>query len=74
MREETVRVLGCHPNITVDDELSAKTLLKKLNEGNYDDVPNQIKRWNKAGGQTLAGLTKRRASEAHLFETGEVVH
>jgi len=50
------------------------TLLKRLNESNYEDVPAQIKRWNKAGGQELAGLTKRRASEAHLFATGEVVH
>ena len=50
------------------------TLLKRLNESNFEDVPAQIKRWNKAGGQELAGLTKRRASEAHLFATGEVVH
>ena len=50
------------------------TLLKRLNEGNFEDVPSQIKRWDKAGGQTLSGLTKRRASEAHLFATGEVVH
>jgi len=50
------------------------TLLKRLNKSNYEDVPNQIKRWDKAGGKTLSGLTKRRASEAHLFATGEVVH
>ena len=48
------------------------TLLKRLNESNFEDVPEQIKRWNKAGGQELAGLTKRRASEANLFATGEV--
>ena len=47
------------------------TLLKRLNEGNFDDVPNQIKRWDKAGGQQLAGLTKRREAEARHFEGEE---
>jgi GH24 family phage-related lysozyme (muramidase) len=26
-------------------------------------------KWDKAGGKTLAGLTRRRAAEAKLFET-----
>ena len=47
------------------------TLLKRLNESNFEDVPNQIKRWDKAGGQQLAGLTKRRAAEARHFEGEE---
>ena len=47
--------------------LKQSTMLKVLNESNYDEVPEQIKRWNKASGQVLAGLVKRRAAEAELF-------
>jgi GH24 family phage-related lysozyme (muramidase) len=34
-----------------------------------DQVPQQIPRWNRAGGQVLAGLTRRRAAEVALWET-----
>ena len=47
--------------------LRASTLLKVLNSGNYSDVPEQIMRWNKAGGKVLEGLTRRRQAEANLF-------
>jgi lysozyme len=43
------------------------TLLKELNNGNYQAVPIEIKRWNKAGGKVLEGLIKRRKAEAILF-------
>ena len=50
---------------------SKSTLLKKLNEGKYDEVPYQMKRWNKAtvnGELTeLEGLTRRRQAEVDLF-------
>ena len=47
--------------------LKTSTLLKRLNENNFDDVPYQIKRWNKAGGKVLDGLVRRREAEALLF-------
>tara|TARA_R110001583_G_scaffold71869_5_gene201913 strand:- start:848 stop:1273 length:426 start_codon:yes stop_codon:yes gene_type:complete len=47
--------------------LKSSTMLKVLNDGNYDGVPEQIKKWNKAGGQVLNGLIKRRDAEAELF-------
>ena len=47
------------------------TLLKVLNEGKYDEVPQQIKRWNKAGGEVLNGLIRRREAEALLFQGKE---
>jgi lysozyme len=47
--------------------LQASTLLKVLNAGDYDNVPEQIMRWNKAGGKALEGLTRRRQAEADLF-------
>ena len=47
--------------------LKESTLLKRLNEGDFDDVPNQIRRWTKAGGKELPGLVRRREAEALLF-------
>ena len=47
--------------------LQSSTLLKVLNAGDYAGVPEQIMRWNKAGGKTLEGLTRRRQAEAVLF-------
>ena len=49
--------------------LRSSTMLKVLNEGSYNDVPYQIKRWNKAGGKVLKGLVRRREAEAKLFAT-----
>lgn len=52
--------------------LKASTLLKKLNAGDYENVPSQIKRWNKAtvNGErkVLPGLARRREAEALMFE------
>ena len=47
--------------------LKASTMLKVLNSGDYEGVPAQIKRWNKAGGKVLKGLIRRREAEALLF-------
>ena len=51
--------------------LRNSTLLKVLNKGKYNDVPAQIKRWNKAGGNVLDGLTRRREAEALPFQDKE---
>ena len=51
----------------IRDSLSASTMLKVLNAGEYDEVPNQMLRWNKAGGKVLEGLTRRRQAEADMF-------
>jgi len=47
--------------------LKASTLLKVVNSGEFTGVPEQIMRWNKAGGKVLEGLTRRRQAEADLF-------
>ena len=49
--------------------LSESTMLKKLNEGDYESVPDEMRRWNKAGGEVLNGLVRRRDAEAELFST-----
>jgi len=52
--------------------LKSSTMLKKLNAGEYEEVPEQMKRWNKAtvNGErkVLAGLTRRREAEATMFK------
>ena len=45
------------------------TLLRTLNAGDHEGAAEQFARWNKAGGQVLAGLTRRRAAEAALFRS-----
>jgi len=47
--------------------LKTSTLLKVLNAKDYEGVPAQIKRWNKAGGKVLQGLIRRREAESLLF-------
>lgn len=44
------------------------TLRKRLLEGRYDEVPQQMLRWDRAGGIRVAGLTNRRKSEAALWQ------
>ena len=48
--------------------LEESTLLNRVNYGPLSDVPTQIERWNRAGGKVLAGLVKRRAAEAALWQ------
>lgn len=47
--------------------LGSSTLLKRLNAGDYAGAAEQFPRWNKAGGQVLTGLAKRRAAERQMF-------
>lgn len=49
------------------------TLLRKLNEGDYESVPNELMRWVYSGGRRLAGLVNRRAAEAGLWSRGSFV-
>jgi lysozyme len=51
--------------------LKSSTMLKKLNAGEYEEVPSQMKKWNKANGKVLEGLIRRRAAESLLFEGKE---
>ena len=54
--------------ISICDTIKQETMLVKINEKDWDEVPNQIKRWNKAGGKVLEGLVRRREAEALLFQ------
>ena len=46
---------------------TSSTLLKVLNQSQYDGVPDQLRRWNKAGGQVVQGLVNRRENEVKLW-------
>ena len=47
--------------------LKSSTLLKFLNQGNFDAVPEQMLRWNKSKGKVMEGLNRRRTDEGELF-------
>lgn len=47
--------------------LFESTLLKLLNQGKYQEAADQFLRWDKAGGQVLPGLSRRRRAERSLF-------
>lgn len=46
---------------------AGSTMLRLINQGLYADASRQFQRWNKAGGEVLPGLTRRRAAERDLF-------
>ena len=50
--------------------LSGSTLRRMHNEGDYTGAAGEFAKWNHAGGQVLAGLTRRRAGEANVYATG----
>ncbi len=46
----------------------SSTLLKDINAGNYMLAAQEFKRWDMSGGAHIAGLARRRAAEASLFD------
>tara|TARA_A100000172_G_scaffold5986_1_gene3419 strand:+ start:2671 stop:3114 length:444 start_codon:yes stop_codon:yes gene_type:complete len=51
--------------------LNSSSMLAVLNENKLEEVPTQMRRWNKAGGKVLPGLERRRLAESLLFEGKE---
>jgi len=75
-------VIQLCPKIDSDDRLAAivdfafnlgvgalrsSTLRKRINAGDWNSVPDELRKWNKAGGRVLKGLTLRREFEAQLI-------
>ena len=46
---------------------AGSTLLKVLNQKQYTQVPNQLLRWTKSGGNVVQGLVNRRENEIKLW-------
>lgn len=51
--------------------MQSSTLVKRLNAGEDPNTvaAQELPKWNKAGGQVVSGLTKRRSEEVQLFQT-----
>lgn len=49
--------------------LGRSTALARLNAGFYDQVPQLLSLYNKAGGKVLNGLARRRAAEVALWKS-----
>lgn len=47
--------------------LGKSSLLRRLNDGDYQGAADGLLAWNKAGGTIFAGLVRRRRSERRLF-------
>lgn len=43
------------------------TFKKKIDEGNWIEAAEQCKKWNRAGGRVMKGLTRRRLAEANML-------
>lgn len=46
------------------------TLLRLLNQGNYEAVPAQLRRWVHCSGKVVQGLVNRREQEIELWNAG----
>ena len=49
--------------------LANSTLLKLLNDGNYESAGLELAKWVRGGGKVLPGLVKRRNAEYKLWAT-----
>lgn len=63
-------------NVGLDEDADTKaeglgdsTLLRKLNDSDYDGAAAEFLRWNKDNGSVVPGLARRRLAEKTLFET-----
>lgn len=51
--------------------LQSSTLLKRINDkASSEEIKTQWRRWNKAGGQIVKGLSNRREAELELYFRG----
>jgi len=55
------------------DAFANSTLLKHLNAGKKDLAVSEFKKWNHDNGKVVKGLTTRRAAEAELFLTPDMI-
>lgn len=53
-------------------QFASSTLLRRINNRRFDDIPRQLNRWVNDNGRRVNGLVRRRKSEGHLFATGQV--
>lgn len=73
-RYVTVPLTQCQYDALVDfaynagaQSLRTSTLLKKLNQGDYEGASREFGKWVNGGGKVLPGLVRRRKAEQDLF-------
>lgn len=49
--------------------IARATLTKRHKAGDFDGAAREFRRWNKAGGRVLRGLTRRRKAEENLYRS-----
>ena len=54
---------------TKAEGLGDSTLLRKLNDSDYNGAAAEFPKWNKDNGKIVNGLTRRRMAEKALFES-----
>jgi len=47
--------------------LAASNLRKRINSGDWDAVPGELRKWTRGGGKVLRGLVARREAEIQLL-------
>lgn len=50
--------------------IARATLTRKHKAGDHEGAAQEFRRWNKAGGRVLKGLTRRRSEEEQLYRKG----
>lgn len=61
-------VCFCYNTGPGQEGFGGSTLLRLLNDGDYEGSAKQFPRWNKGGGKPMLGLTRRRLAEQALFQ------
>lgn len=56
-----------------EEAFKKSSLVKKLNQGNYESVPGELSRWVYCSGVRNLGLVNRRAAESGLWAKGSFV-
>jgi len=51
--------------------MTGSTLVRLLNEGDYQGAADEFPKWDKSGGQVMKGLQRRRWAERLIFLGGE---
>jgi GH24 family phage-related lysozyme (muramidase) len=67
LNSDQCSALVCFTYNIGESAFAGSTLLQLLNQKDYLGAAEQFLRWNKAGDQELAGLTRRRKAERALF-------
>ena len=67
LTQEMFDALSCFVYNTGEPQFANSTMLRKLNQGDYEGAAAEFERWVYAGGKELAGLVRRRNAEQAMF-------